>query len=152
MPHCLSSSAQGNWQERHCSTLRIARIHTLLFLWNLPRRYTWAIKSVIQSLSACFCLERSSSCSCARSVHSKIYNLYDSFDNDDTFREEHMFQDKGHALESYYDRESKANFWRSVVNDKVEEILYHIFHGSCFAFYFPWNTPRCSTGKSRVLP
>jgi len=56
-----------------------------------------------------------------RSVQNKIYKLYDSFDND-TFRDEHMFEDKGHALETCYDRESKVNIWRSVVDDKVEEI------------------------------
>ena len=56
-----------------------------------------------------------------RSVQNKIYNLYDSFDND-AFRDEYMFEDKGHALESYYDYESKVNIWRSVVDDKVEEL------------------------------
>ena len=38
MHNCLSWSAQGNWYERHCNTLRLARIHTLLSWYNLPRR------------------------------------------------------------------------------------------------------------------
>ena len=57
-----------------------------------------------------------------RSVQNRIYNLYDSFDND-AFRDEYMFEDKGHALESYYDRGSKVNIWRSVVDDKVEKLF-----------------------------
>jgi len=56
-----------------------------------------------------------------RSVQNKIYNLYDSFDND-AFRDKYMFEDEGHAYESYYDRESKVNIWRSVVDDKVQEL------------------------------
>jgi hypothetical protein len=57
-----------------------------------------------------------------RSVQNKIYNLYDTFNND-AFRDEYMFENKGHALESYYDRESEVNIWRSVVDDKVEELF-----------------------------
>lgn len=56
-----------------------------------------------------------------RSVQNKIYNLYDSLDND-AFRDKYMFEDEGHAYESYYDRESKVNIWRSVVDDKVQEL------------------------------
>ena len=56
-----------------------------------------------------------------RVVQNKIYTLYDTFDND-RFRDEYMFEDKGHAFESYHDCESKANIWRSVIDEKVEEI------------------------------
>ena len=56
-----------------------------------------------------------------RCVQNKIYNLYDSFDND-AFKDEYMIEDKGHSYESYYDRESKVNIWRSVVDDKVQEL------------------------------
>ena len=56
-----------------------------------------------------------------RGVQNKIYKLYESFDND-AFKDEYMFEDKGHAYESYYDRESSVNIWRSVVDDKVEEL------------------------------
>jgi len=57
-----------------------------------------------------------------RSAQNTMYNLYRSFDNY-TFLDEYMFEDKGHALESYYDPESKVNILRSVVDDKVDEFL-----------------------------
>jgi len=57
-----------------------------------------------------------------RVTQKKIYNLYETFDND-RFREDEMVEDKGEEHEYYYDQlYTKINTWRGSIHRELKKV------------------------------